>query len=276
MHSVNCYRAFRKLNKKTYFCRGYCHRSFLKTLFMRQHIPNLITLLNLACGFSGILAMAAGQPVWTVYFVGLAAVFDFFDGLAARLLKAHHDIGKDLDSLADLVSFGVVPALLVSMVLSGGRIPLAVNGKEQALAWLVTASPVLLVLASAIRLARFNHDGRQTRSFLGLPTPASGLFFTSYVFLIIRFPENTMVQFMQQTAPLLLLVFLFSFLMVSSIPMFSLKFPHLKFRGNEIRFLFVGISAILLILLQWFALPLFIGWYILLSLFAAGFRPSKD
>lgn len=254
----------------------YCHRSFLKTFFMRQHIPNLITLLNLACGFLGILALATGQPMWTVYLVGLAAVFDFFDGLAARFLKAHHAIGKDLDSLADLVSFGVVPALLVSMVLATDRITTLLNGKEQALAWLVVAMPVLLVLASAIRLARFNQNGRQTHSFLGLPTPASGLFFTTYVFLIIRYPENAIIQFMKQTAPLLLLVFLFSFLMVSSIPMFSLKFPHLKFRGNEIRFLFIGISAILLILLHWFALPLFIGWYILLSLFVAGIKPSKD
>jgi len=242
---------------------------------MKKHIPNFITLLNLASGFAGILFLLRGHTQWAFLMVPAAALFDFLDGMAARLLKAGSALGKDLDSLADLVSFGVLPALLICSELYAGDLN---QGMQQpaVIRQVIFASPVLLVLAAAVRLARFNHDTRQLHSFLGLPTPANGLFFASLAFVFHLYPDHGAALALSSPLAVLALVLLFSWLMVSELPMFSLKISSVAFRGNEIRFVFVGISAILLILLHWFALPLIIGLYILMSLVQAGFRSNKN
>lgn len=242
---------------------------------MFRHLPNFITLLNLSCAFFGLLAILWGYPVWAVYMVVLAAVLDFLDGTAARLLQANSDIGKDLDSLADIVSFGVVPAMLISHLLVPDILQPGQGTRPDTWSVLKALSPVWLVLTAAVRLARFNNDPRQQHSFRGLPTPATGIFFAGYAYTMIKSATWPGSSFVFHPALTLALVFIFGFLMVAPVPMFSLKFPHFTFRGNELRIVFIGICAILLILLQWFALPVCILLYVLLSLAKALFTGKK-
>jgi CDP-diacylglycerol--serine O-phosphatidyltransferase len=188
-------------------------------------------------------------------FIVIGAVFDFFDGLAARLLHAYSNIGKDLDSLADDVSFGVAPALIVFSLFK------EINYTDY-LSFLANWLPYaafLIAIFSALRLAKFNNDTRQTTSFIGLPVPANALFWASLV---------AGCKPIASYHPLLTLalVCLFSWLLVSEIPMFSLKFKNLSWKDNKIAFIFVIISAILLITLKIAGFAAVIVWYILLSI----------
>jgi CDP-diacylglycerol--serine O-phosphatidyltransferase len=188
-------------------------------------------------------------------FIVIGAVFDFFDGLAARLLHAYSNIGKDLDSLADDVSFGVAPALIVFSLFKEINYPDYLSFLAN---WLPYAA-FLIAIFSALRLAKFNNDTRQTTSFIGLPVPANALFWASLV---------AGCKPIASYHPLLTLalVCLFSWLLVSEIPMFSLKFKNLSWKENKIAFIFVIISAILLITLKIAGFAAVIVWYILLSI----------
>jgi CDP-diacylglycerol--serine O-phosphatidyltransferase len=188
-------------------------------------------------------------------FIVIGAVFDFFDGLAARLLHAYSNIGKDLDSLADDVSFGVAPALIVFSLFKEINYPDYLSFLAN---WLPYAA-FLIAIFSALRLAKFNNDTRQTTSFIGLPVPANALFWASLV---------AGCKPIASYHPLLTLalVCLFSWLLVSEIPMFSLKFKNLSWKDNKIAFIFVIISAILLITLKIAGFAAVIVWYILLSI----------
>jgi len=188
-------------------------------------------------------------------FIVIGAVFDFFDGLAARLLHAYSNIGKDLDSLADDVSFGVAPALIVFTLFKEINYPDYLSFLAN---WLPYAA-FLIAVFSALRLAKFNNDTRQTTSFIGLPVPANALFWASLV---------AGCKPIASYHPLLTLalVCLFSWLLVSEIPMFSLKFKNLSWKDNKIAFIFVIISAILLITLKIAGFAAVIVWYILLSI----------
>jgi CDP-diacylglycerol--serine O-phosphatidyltransferase len=188
-------------------------------------------------------------------FIVIGAVFDFFDGMAARLLHAYSNIGKDLDSLADDVSFGVAPALIVFSLFKEINYPDYLSSLAN---WLPYAA-FLIAIFSALRLAKFNNDTRQTTSFIGLPVPANALFWASLV---------AGCKPIASYHPLLTLalVCLFSWLLVSEIPMFSLKFKNLSWKDNKIAFIFVIISAILLITLKIAGFAAVIVWYILLSI----------
>jgi CDP-diacylglycerol--serine O-phosphatidyltransferase len=188
-------------------------------------------------------------------FIVIGAVFDFFDGLAARLLHAYSNIGKDLDSLADDVSFGVAPALIVFSLFKEINYPDYLSFLAN---WLPYAA-FLIAIFSALRLAKFNNDTRQTTSFIGLPVPANALFWASLI---------AGCKPIASYHPLLTLalVCLFSWLLVSEIPMFSLKFKNLSWKDNKIAFIFVIISAILLITLKIAGFAAVIVWYILLSI----------
>jgi CDP-diacylglycerol--serine O-phosphatidyltransferase len=188
-------------------------------------------------------------------FIVIGAVFDFFDGLAARLLHAYSNIGKDLDSLADDVSFGVAPALIVFSLFKEINYPDYLSFLAN---WLPYAA-FLIAVFSALRLAKFNNDTRQTTSFIGLPVPANALFWASLI---------AGCKPIASYHPLLTLalVCLFSWLLVSEIPMFSLKFKNLSWKDNKIAFIFVIISAILLITLKIAGFAAVIVWYILLSI----------
>lgn len=220
-----------------------------------RHIPNALTCMNLFSGCIACVMAFHANFEMAMLFIVIGAVFDFFDGLAARLLHAYSNIGKDLDSLADDVSFGVAPALIVFSLFKEINYP---NYLSFLANWLPYAA-FLIAVFSALRLAKFNNDTRQTTSFIGLPVPANALFWASLV---------AGCKPIASYHPLLTLalVCLFSWLLVSEIPMFSLKFKNLSWKDNKIAFIFVIISAILLITLKIAGFAAVIVWYILLSI----------
>lgn len=226
-----------------------------------RHIPNALTCMNL---FSGCIAcVMAFQFKYdlALLFIIIGAVFDFFDGLAARALHAFSPIGKDLDSLADDVSFGVAPSIMLYSLLSEMIYP---NGWEEMALWLPYIA-FLIPIFSALRLAKFNNDTRQTSSFIGLPVPANALFWASYItggyeFLVSGFMHPFF---------LIALVCLFSWLLVSEIPMFSLKFKNLSWKDNKIVFIFLLACIPLLVFLQVAGFAAIIILYIALSLFTS-------
>ena len=220
-----------------------------------RHIPNALTCMNLFSGCIACVMAFHANFEMAMLFIVIGAVFDFFDGLAARLLHAYSNIGKDLDSLADDVSFGVAPALIVFSLFKEINYPDYLSFLAN---WL-PYSAFLIAIFSALRLAKFNNDTRQTTSFIGLPVPANALFWASLV---------AGCKPIASYHPLLTLalVCLFSWLLVSEIPMFSLKFKNLSWKDNKIAFIFVIISAILLITLKIAGFAAVIVWYILLSI----------
>ena len=221
-----------------------------------RHIPNALTCMNLFSGCIACVMAFHANFEMAMLFIVIGAVFDFFDGLAARLLHAYSNIGKDLDSLADDVSFGVAPALIVFSLFKEIDYPDYLSFLAN---WLPYAA-FLIAIFSALRLAKFNNDTRQTTSFIGLPVPANALFWASLI---------AGCKPIASYHPLLTLalVCLFSWLLVSEIPMFSLKFKNLSWKDNKIAFIFVIISAILLITLKIAGFAAVIVWYILLSIF---------
>lgn len=228
---------------------------------MRKHIPNALTSGNLTCGCIAITQIAEGNLLNASLLVLLGALFDFFDGMAARLLKVSSPIGAELDSLADMVTFGVVPAYLVFQWLNGIA-PSVVN-----------YGAFLLAIFSAIRLANFNVDERQTDSFIGVPTPANALFWIAIPLIEWQFengfqllkPEFLM-DFFQDPLFMLPIVVLFSYLMNAEIPLLSLKVKNLKWNGNEHRFLLLIISVVLIALFFFAAIPFILILYLILSI----------
>ncbi|TGE21180.1 CDP-alcohol phosphatidyltransferase family protein [Hymenobacter metallicola] len=221
---------------------------------MKNHLPNAVTCLNLFAGCLALCNIFAGHLETAAYLVGLAAAFDFADGLLARALHASSPIGKDLDSLADMVSFGVVPgAMLFHLLSKSGGLP----------EWLPYAGFIVTVF-SALRLAKFNNDTRQTSSFIGLPTPACTLVVASLP-LILAHDTFGLTSIILNPWVLLGLTVLLSGLLVAEIPLFALKFKNLTWQDNSLRFIFLLLALPLLILLQATAIPLVVLLYVLLS-----------
>jgi CDP-diacylglycerol--serine O-phosphatidyltransferase len=229
---------------------------------MKKHIPNFITSLNLFTGCIGLGFLYRGDITSASWCIGIAAIFDFLDGTAARLLNAKSVIGKDLDSLADVVSFGVLPGFIMFSLLENCFID-----SEGWIAYIPFVS-FLIPVFSALRLAKFNHDTRQTESFIGLPTPANALFIGS-IPLLLAYPSERLFiisSIFANPGFIVMLVFLLSFLLVSPIPMFSLKFRDFSWKKNSFQYIFLFMSLILLILFYYSALPIIIFLYILLSI----------
>ena len=222
-----------------------------------KHIPNTITCCNLLSGCMAVMAAFHADAWRTLLWVVAGALFDFCDGLSARLLKSYSPIGKELDSLADLVTFGLAPAMLCLMKLRG------FTYTNDTIATAFPYLGLLLVVFAALRLAKFNTDERQTSSFLGLAVPANALFWCGFFQLELSAVPG---------APGYIgtLAIFFSWLMVSEIPMFSLKFKSLKWSDNKIRFIFLAVSAVILIVLRERGLAAVIGWYIILSVLTKG------
>jgi CDP-diacylglycerol---serine O-phosphatidyltransferase len=233
---------------------------------MKRHLPNLITLLNLACGTVAIVLALEGQWQWTVYLVLAAAVLDFLDGFAARLLKAHSQIGKQLDSLADIVSFGVLPAVLIFSLFRGLFLHQSPdNGRFfYQLQWVVLFSILLVPLLSALRLARFNTEANEGEFFYGLPTPAHTLFWTGIYWQMMK--SGTLFGTPLNLFFMWAIMFIMAFHLVLPIPMYSLKFKHFRLRGNLVRYLLLVVAALLLVIAGPGGLTLVILVYILLSL----------
>lgn len=224
---------------------------------LKKHIPNTITCCNLLSGcVAAVYAFEGAYPIAFACII-MGAVFDFFDGLSARALKVSSPIGKELDSLADVITFGLAPA---TMVFSWLR-ECADAHLDMLAAFAMPFAAFLLVAFSALRLAKFNVDERQTTSFIGLPTPANALFWGA---LVIG-SHDTIVAAPYGWLLVLALVLLFSWLLVAEIPMFSLKFKNLSWKSNRIVYIFLLVSLVLLALLGFTGLSAVIGWYIILS-----------
>jgi CDP-diacylglycerol--serine O-phosphatidyltransferase len=217
---------------------------------MLKHIPNFLTCCNLVCGCLGIISLIEGWNVPIAYFVWVAGIFDFFDGFAARWLKISSPLGKELDSLADMVSFGMVPALFMYTALT----------LESPFSYLPYIA-ILIAVCSALRLAIFNLDESQSDSFKGLPTPANTFFITSLPFL-----ESPILDVVFSPVVLAAITVVFSLLMVSRIDLFALKFKNFSWTDNKIRFTFLALAVFLIAILQLAALPFIILSYIALSL----------
>ncbi len=234
-----------------------------------KHIPNFITSLNLVCGILSIIMMIEGKIIPAFYFILLAAVFDFLDGLSARILDAYSDVGKQLDSLADMVSFGVAPALLMFYYIKYSFLLHQSGFAIETVAWyeiIVLYSAILIAVASGFRLAKFNIDPNQSFTFSGLPTPANAILIASAGLVIFSpdFPES-LSQFILNPYLLFTSTLVLSFLLVCKIPMFSLKFKDYKFANNITRYIFLLISFALLIIFKVIAIPVIIIIYILIS-----------
>lgn len=235
-----------------------------------KQIPNLLTLLNLTCGVLSILFSIEGYSEWAGFAILTAALFDFLDGLAARLLKAVSEIGKQLDSLADMVSFGVAPAVIAFfMMKSALSVSLAESPENITITeYLYLFSPILIPVFSAIRLARFNALDSKLHDFRGLATPANALIFASFPVMIWAYEGNWygMSYFMMHTQEVLLGVILVtSFLMVSRLPMLSLKFKTLNVKDNWSRYVFLGHIIGFSVFLTWRAIPTIIFFYVVFS-----------
>lgn len=255
------------------------------------NLPNLFTASNLLCGILSIFLAFSGQLELACYFIYFAAVLDFFDGFLARKLNQMNELGKQLDSLADMVTFGVAPGVLVCMLLiiqmEGGlnlsselsfskQAHLRINsftnqlsaGSWNGIDWICFAG-LIIPFFSLFRLAKFNIDTRQLDSFIGLPTPANTIFFTSFPLLMAYYynsgEENIVLNFVLTPWVLVSITLIMSLLLIIELPLFSLKFKHFKWVGNEIKYIFLGSCLILIPLLFAWAIPIIIILYLILS-----------
>lgn len=225
---------------------------------MLKHIPNALTCCNLLCGCLGLVEAFQGSLVNASYLIGFAAIFDFLDGFAARLLKASSPIGKDLDSLADIVTFGVLPGVIVFMLLKSTVYNFQFGQLVPFLAFLI---PVF----SALRLAKFNNDPRQSDIFFGLPTPANAIFFASFP-LILKFDTSISSMILIEPILLVVLTLLSCCLMVAELPLIALKFKSFAFSKNIFRYILICSSLLMSLIFSIYAIPMIIILYVILSI----------
>jgi len=228
-------------------------------------VPNTITSLNAVSGALSVIMAFEGNLLMAGIMIFVAAVFDYLDGFSARILKAYSPMGKELDSLADMVSFGLAPSIIAHRLLRSiliGNTPLF---ESDWVSIVVVLLPLFMVALSALRLAKFNIDTRQTESFIGLNTPSNAMVWASFPIILFFNPEGFYSKVILNPWLIAILVIALSLLLVSELPMFSLKFKNLKYAENKVRFIFLGLCVILLTVLNIKAIPLIILLYLLLS-----------
>lgn len=255
-----------------------------------KNIPNGLTSLNLISGCIAIALAFHGMLSYAGYLILAAAVFDFFDGMVARSLKVHSPIGKELDSLADVVSFGVAPTIILLQLMAKSLMPqqdvfigffesfsssemdpltkifMYRNVVEFGFwTYFFLATPLLIAVFSAVRLAKFNIDTRQTTSFIGLPTPANAIFILSLGFITENVKNPTVQGIIIHPMTLFFVSAIFSYLLVCEMPMFALKFKNFGFKDNALKYGFIVVSLILLAIFKLYALPIVILLYIVVS-----------
>lgn len=255
--------------------------SILPHLILMKQIPNLFTLLNLVFGCLAIVAtMQNGitiqynpegaqfidipERIWMAsLFIGLAAVVDFLDGFIARLFNASSEMGKQLDSLADVVSFGVAPSMIIYQFL---RMSYAREeaGLDTAFYWLLPA--FVIAAAAAYRLAKFNLDHSQQFGFRGMPTPAVGLLIASFPLIYWHAENETIIAILQNKWVLYGLIAFVSWIMVSNLPMMAMKFKNFSVKNNLGKFIMILFAVLAAVLLKWLAVPVIFIAYIILSL----------
>lgn len=245
---------------------------------LKQHVPNVITLLNLLCGTIATVFAVQGNLVMAAVFVGLGIFFDFFDGLAARVLNVKSELGLQLDSLADVVTSGVVPGIIMfQLFLKALPVTTETTTDWEAgndlLEWnfpVLALVGFLITLASGYRLAKFNIDERQTDSFIGLPTPANALLIISLPLILIFQPHPQLLEIILNEWFLVGLTLFSAFMLNAEVPLFALKFNNWSFGENKIRYFFIVFCVLLLVFLHFAAIPVIIVSYVLLSLFTNG------
>ena len=228
-----------------------------------MHIPNAITLLNLLSGCFSIVSAFEGDLVGAAYFIFLASVLDFLDGTFARILNARTEIGKQLDSLADMVSFGLAPGFILFHLINNSLIITGLQITDNVLPYIAFLIPVF----SAFRLAKFNIDTKQEFGFIGLPTPANAILIASFPLILFYELENSFISLniLQNTWILISISILLSVLLVAKLPLLSLKFKSISFSDNKSRYTFLLLSIILLVILKFLAIPLIILLYVIIS-----------
>ena len=233
---------------------------------VKKYIPNAITLLNLLSGVIAVFYAVFGQLELAGLFVVIGIGFDFFDGFAARLLDVQGELGKQLDSLADLITSGVVPGIVLFQLIlrATSNTPIETVFQPDTFEFLPFLG-LMVTLASAYRLAVFNIDTNQTDSFVGLPTPANTLFIVSLPWIILYSNQSVFVDLLHNAYVLIGIVLISSYMLNTKIPLFALKFKNYSWADNKTKFIFLGISLVLILSLHFVAIPLVILLYVLLS-----------
>jgi CDP-diacylglycerol--serine O-phosphatidyltransferase len=236
---------------------------------LKKHIPNLITLLNLLCGCIALVFAGEANFEMAFFFVCLGIFFDFIDGFFARLFHVSSQLGLQLDSLADMVTSGVVPGLVLFKMLSN-----SVNS-DPSLMYLPYLG-FIITLGSCYRLANFNIDTRQTDSFIGLPTPANALFILSLPLILKNSDSLLVLELLINPWVLLFVAVLSAYILNAEIPLFALKIKKFNLKENVLQLFFLLISLLLLVLLQFAGVALIIVFYVLLSLINNKFNANKS
>ncbi|MEO8253575.1 MAG: CDP-alcohol phosphatidyltransferase family protein [Flavobacterium sp.] len=226
---------------------------------IKKHIPNSITLLNLFCGCIAMIMVSHKDFEMAFFFVFLGIFFDFFDGFFARLFNVTGELGLQLDSLADMVTSGVVPGYVMYFLLANSQHEISSHPYFAYLGFVIT-------MGSCYRLAFFNIDTRQTDSFIGLPTPANSLFILSLP-LVIQFSDSLFVLEILTNQWVLLVITIFSaFILNAEIPLFSLKIKKFTLKDNVLQIIFISLSVLLLVFFQYAGVPMVIIGYVILSM----------
>jgi CDP-diacylglycerol--serine O-phosphatidyltransferase len=224
---------------------------------LKKHLPNAITCANLFSGCVGIVFAFEGNLIFAAYALFLAAIFDFFDGFASRVLQSFSRIGKELDSLADMISFGFLPSVIVfELFLQAPQIP--------NVSTYLKFSSFLIAVFSALRLAKFNTDTRQAEIFIGLPTPANAILIASLPLIMEQ--QTNLSRYILNPYVLTVFVLVMCGLLVAEMPLMSLKFRNGDFNQNIYRYLLLLFSAILILFFKFVAVPVVIFIYIALSI----------
>lgn len=224
---------------------------------MKKNLPNAITIMNLVSGSLGIIFLLQGKISYSIFMILISAIFDFLDGSAARLLKAYSDVGKTLDSLADVVSFGVLPGLILYSSLTSGNMQSVIPG-------FLPYNGILVPVFAAIRLAIFDNDTKQKENFRGLPVPANALFIGAMAYIYVYIP-NSFLHF--DTMSYVYLCVGSSILQVIMIDFISLKFKGIGVKDNLFRYIVLIVGILLISVFRWEGIVLSIAFYIALSVF---------
>lgn len=230
---------------------------------MKKQLPNFITLCNLFCGTVAIIFAVRGMLDCAALFVAIGIFFDFFDGFFARLLHVKSEMGLQLDSLADMVTSGVVPGIAMFQLLSSSTYVLETKGT---FSMLLPYMGLFISLGSAYRLANFNIDTRQSTGFIGLPTPANTMFILSLPLILQYQSTEIVVFFLRNTWMLLGITLLSTYMLNANISLFALKFKDYSLKNNIVKYVFLAVCLLLLLVLKVIAIPFIILLYIFLSL----------
>ena len=241
---------------------------------MKKHIPNLLTLGNLFCGAVAVMYAVQGDFEIAGLLVVAGIIFDFFDGFAARVLGVSGELGKQLDSLADMVTSGVVPVIIMFYLISENQTGTEMLTNPVNVVNFIPFIGLILTLGAGYRLAKFNIDTRQSDSFIGLPTPAMSLFVISLP-LILKYSESAFINnIIENTYFLILVTVALTYLMNAELPLFSLKFKEYSFKNNIVKYLFILISVFLILCLKVISIPIIIVFYVLLSIIQSYYKPK--